>query len=109
MVLGTPTMRVMPRSMNCLLNDIVPSPPTTIRPCRSRRPRLARQRALTSWTSVRPSGSLIGYANGLARFDEPSMVPPRDTNGPTLPASRSTYSSSYRPSKPLRMPTASQP
>jgi DNA-binding response OmpR family regulator len=92
-----------------LPNDIVPSPPTTISPPRSSRARLAMQVALTSWISVRPSGSLSGYANGLARFDEPRMVPPRARSCWVRAGSRSTYSSSYRPSKPLRMPTTSQP
>jgi hypothetical protein len=48
------------------------------------------QVALTSWISVRPSGSLSGYANGLARFDEPSMVPPRARSWATRAGSRST-------------------
>ena len=35
------------------------------------------QRFETSWISTRPSGSFTGYANGLARLLEPSIVPPR--------------------------------
>ena len=35
------------------------------------------QRVDTSWISIRPSGNRTGYANGLARLLEPSIVPPR--------------------------------